>query len=116
MDHGIEHKSSLFDLVDGRNDGSKPPSSKRSRPNGIVSNNQNTSEFLLKNHKEIAINNSLSSPPLQNCDNHSTKAAVVPPGKYTSNGSNGSILLQGSNNVAESSAASTPSGSPQGSS
>jgi len=116
MDHGIEHKSSLFDLVDGRNDGSKPPSSKRSRPNGIVSNNQNTSEFLLKNHKEIAINNSLSSPPLQNCDNHSTKAAVVPPGKYTSNGSNGSILLQGSNNVVESSAASTPSGSPQGSS
>ena len=31
MDHEIEHKASLFDLVDGRNDGSKPPSSKRSR-------------------------------------------------------------------------------------
>jgi len=103
MDHEIEHKASLFDLVDGRNDGSKPPSSKRSRPNGIVSNNQNTSEFLLKNHKDIAINNSLSSPPLQNCDNHSTKAVVVPPGRFTSNGSNGSK-------------ASTPSVSPQGSS
>jgi len=103
MDHEIENKTSLFDLVDGRNDGSKPPSSKRSRPNGIVSNKQNTSEFLLKNHKDIAINNSLSSPPLQNCDNHSTKAAVVPPGRFTSNGSNGSK-------------ASTPSVSPHGSS
>jgi len=110
MDHEIDiSKTSLFDVVDGQtNNGSNPPSSKRSRPNGIVSNNQNTSEFLLQNHRDIAISNSMSSPPLQNCDNHSAKAAGIPSNRFTSSG-NGTALLPGTANIPESSTASTPS-------
>lgn len=117
MDHETDtNKSSLFDVVDGQsNNGSNPPASKRSRPNGIVSNNQNTSEFLLQNHRDNAISNSLSSPPLQNCDNHSAKAAVIPSNRFISSG-NGTTLLPGTANIRESSTASTPSVSPQGSS
>jgi len=117
MDHDIDlTKTSLFDVVDGHsNNGSNPPPSKRSRPNGIVSNNQNTSEFLLNNHRDTSISNSLSSPPLQNCDNHSAKAAVIPSNRFTSSG-NGTTHLTGTANIHESSTASTPSVSPQGSS
>ena len=96
MEPEIESKTSLFDVIDERNNGSKLPPSKRSRPNGLVSNNQNTSEFLLQNSRDIAINISLSSPPLQNCDIPSAKVAAIPPNR--------------------SSLASTPSVSPQGSS
>ena len=109
-------KTSLFDVVDGHNNGStKLPPSKRSKPNGVVSNNQNTSEFLLQNHRDNNITNSMSSPPLQNCDTYSTRAAAVPPNRFASSG-NGSGLLTGTTNVPESSTASTPSVSPQGSS
>ena len=111
MEHE-NNKTSLFDvIIDQQNNGSsKPPPSKRSRPNGIVSNNQNTSEFLLQNHRDnIAINNSLSSPPLPNCDNNFTKTAVIPPNRLTSCG-NGTAI------VPDTSTASTPSVSPQGSS
>lgn len=114
--HDSDIKTSLFDVIDGRNNGSsKPPPSKRSKPNGVVSNNQNTSEFLLQNHRDIPINNSFSSPSLQNCDTHSTKATVIPPNRFASS-VNGSALLPGTATVPESSSTSTHSVSPQGSS
>jgi len=109
MENDNENKTSLFDVTDG----SKPPQSKRGRPNGLVSNHQNTSEFLLQN-RDIAINNSLSSPPLQTCDNSSAKAAAaIPPNRFTIGNSG---IVQGSANMPASSLASTPSVSPEGSS
>ena len=125
-DGNHDPKVSLFDVTDGRVDngsgsGSRhtSPPAKRRRPNGVVSNstiNQNTSEFLLQHSSKehtahIANSNSLSSPPLlQNCDNHSAKAAaaIIPPtNRFTS----GNIVPP-----LDASQTPTPSVSPQGSS
>ena len=115
---GRKVSPSLFDLTNDSSymSGQIPPPAKRSRLNGIVSNNPTTSEFVLKQSNRDITNHrttTLSSPPLRNCDISSNSNNTRMPVNSSSNRF-ANVVQQHQQESSHTS--STPSVSPQASS